>query len=272
MDPLAWKPHVGQEQVFMPDESKGYFEWVLATGFPDGRTQYGWGLHPQVVANSYTSIMHQMVDWEHHRQANDPKYDDRFLGSVVAASFPPPPNGMKWRLTDKPAPAIRGVATFNKQAQGLRRILGDHLTGRHTYSVSMDVTWNLEHAGYAVPLNGDKPEFDDSPEDFVQAGYEYVSPQKAPPALKAIFSKEENRVTKKYKGKDASILLAGLDGRVQFCGLACVRYGAEPTARMGRVAASASDPGLEGLAQLPGLMNQIIVQLALKPKVTQQSC
>ena len=266
---LVFKPFDGPTQEFTPDPSLAYIEFNIATAWPAGITIYGWGIHPNVLARSYASMFRKLLDYDHRREANDPKLDDRFLGHVVAVSFPStPPNGISWRVTDKPAPYIKGVAAIDKKAQGLRRILGEHLTGRHPWTVSLDADWILEDAGYAVKLEkGQNPEMSFSPPDFIEAGWEYYPPAQAPKELKDTFSVDKNRVTKKYKGREVNVLLGGLDGTIHFCGLALVKYGAEKTAGIRKVIAAApGNPVMTAMYELPILMNKVLAELVVKQK------
>ena len=72
-------------QVLQPDASTAYVEFFLSHAFPV-TTVDRTGLHPQVVANSYRTMLHKVFDLNHLMKSYDPAHNlrDRVLGTVVA--------------------------------------------------------------------------------------------------------------------------------------------------------------------------------------------
>ena len=242
----------GHREIFQPDGFKGYFPFTVATGFPSGRTAYGIGIHPQTVANHYRTLLHQHSDSDHKMKFNDPanpNAEDKILGAIVAVSFPRPPNGAEgWKITDQPAPAIKGVGVFWKNAAATMRAFSKHMMGNHRSSVSMDLFYGHEDSGFAI--KGGEGEFaETTPKEFSEAGYQYVPYAQAPKELRECFVQmkpkgEKSKTTggedvvKNYKGRQVTFLAGGSGaGMIAFAGLAVVRYGAEPTAALGHLLA-----------------------------------
>jgi hypothetical protein len=254
-----------KERTFTPNDTLGYFEFDFAFGFPVYNA-YQTGLHPQVIALSYPTIEDQYLNYEHRMEANmGPKVDDRIIGHVVAASFPQMPACGKWSITSEDkTPFVSGVASFYKKAQGLKRVLGEHITGRHTWSVSMEVDWIMETSGFAVErVTGEFKAT--TPADFTAQGWEYVPHDQAPPELRAVFSDKKNRVVAQYKGRRVVVLMGGLENPVHFAGLALVRYGAEPPARINRlIAAHPTHPLIAATVEAQELLKEATAYFAKK--------
>jgi len=228
---------------FVPDETKAYFQFTLSHGFPVA-TVYGTGIHPNVVALSHKSLIEQNINYEHqiaHYYAEPGKENhvrDAVIGSVVAVDFPSASAG-GFRINKDPTKTvgINGVGVLWKQMQRMKTLLGEHQTSRHHWTVSMEVQYLFSESGFAVHM-GKKAEFEGSPQDMIDAGYEYVSWKDAPEEMRATFSKKKNRRVAMYKGRNPVLLMGGLDKPVHYAGVAVVRYGAEPTADITRLAAS----------------------------------
>ena len=257
---IEWLDRDGRKLTFTPDETKVFFKFTMSHVFPVA-THYGTALHAPVVEKSYRSLLYQNLNYEHQMAAyyKEPgvpsKVEDRILGSVVAVEFPRSPTG-GWKLVPEvETPGITGVASFAKLATAINRVVGDHQTGRHTYTVSMEVQYPFDQAGFALKVGGKKREFDAStPTDFAQAGYEYVPFKDAPEMLVATFSKKRNRIVARYKGRECCLLMGGLEGQVHYCGMGLVKYGAEKTAAITRLAASGSPLIAEPFLSLPELL------------------
>jgi len=76
-------------QVLRADKSSAYVEFFLSHGFPV-TTIDGTGIHPQVVANSYRTMLHKVFDLNHLMKGYDPENNprDRILGTIVGVEFP----------------------------------------------------------------------------------------------------------------------------------------------------------------------------------------
>jgi hypothetical protein len=241
-------------EKFVPDSTKGFFTFKFSHAFPVA-TIYQTALHPNVIAKSYNSLKFQTLNYEHQIAAysKDGKdVRDRVIGSVVAVDFPRSPMG-GWKIDANAdnAPGISGVAVVYKQTQGMADLMGQHLTGRKSYTVSMEVFYPFQDAGFAVELskavstaNGPRPAgfadpaYDFTPSDMLASGYEYVPVAKAPGELVATFSTKKNRVVAAWKGRKCTVLMGGLNNPVHYAGAGVVRFGAERTAKIQRLAAS----------------------------------
>lgn len=236
-------------QTFIPDATNGYFKFRISNGFPVTLvgTREGQALHPNVIAKSYKTLEHQNINYEHQLASYGVASNDRVIGCVVAVDFPNPT--MNWTIGTDPdkAPGITGVGVLFKQTQGMARMMGQHMTGSKKYSVSQEVLWPFEEAGFALELNGKDPIKDFSPPDFLKAGYEYIPMEEAPEELRATYSKKRGRIVANWKGRKARVLLGGLSNPVHYAGMGVVGFGAEPQAEIQRLAASGGSP-LERLA------------------------
>lgn len=251
-----------------PNQTRGYLEFFLAHAFPVV-TAYRTGLHAGTVANSWESMWDQNFNYGHriaryHKGTEDEGRirDDAIIGCVVGVEFPKTPES-GWKLGSiEDAPGMRCVASLFKQAQRVDRILGEHMSGRHTWTVSMEVDYWLENSGVVlVPARGGdtgqsgsgtgqlaklpKSEAElieaNTPEDFKAKGVGYLPLLQAPDDLIKCFSAKEGMWTKPWFEYELVTLLGGLNGQVHFKGAGSVQYGAEPTAAIGQVLA-----GVEG--------------------------
>lgn len=271
-EPLNFIDGNGASHTFTPDKSKGFFQFDFCYGFPN-ETDTGLAVYHSIIGANYKELEDQYLSYEHQMGVYDPskKMDDRIIGHVVAVSFPRPRNG-GWKLSD-PQPNITGVAAFYKKSQGMRKIIGEHLTGRHEWTVSMEIDWVLEDSGFAVKRGTARdgkgtmsdPTFNTSPQDFLDAGWEYVPFDKAPADLVATFSPERNKVVKNYKGRKVTVLVGGIDKPVHYAGLGLVKYGGEKKAKINRLVASKENAGLGGaIRDLPRILQEAAARL-VKP-------
>jgi len=229
-------------QHFAPDAFRGYFKFQLSHAFPQGATVYQTALHPAVIAKSYRSLLNQNINYEHQIASyhSDKDVRDRVIGAVVAVDFPSQPAG-GWKLDlNATPPGITCVGVLFKQTQGMAKIMGEHSSSKRKYTVSMEVFYPLEEAGFAIELNGKDPKFDFSPPDFIKAGYEYVPYEEAPDELAATFSSKKSRIVLRYQGRKVYLMMGGLSNPVNYAGAGVVAFGAEPTAKILRMAASAN--------------------------------
>ena len=241
---LDFSDRSGTKHVFVPDETKGFFNFQLAKAFPFGATAHGTGLHPAVTERSFQSLHLQNLNFEHqlaeyHKVPGKTNtVRDRVIGGIAAVDYPSTPSG-GWKIAKDAAdaPCINAVATYWKLTQGMKSIIGEHMTSRHQWTVSMEVQYTLAESGFAVRLK-EKPKFAFTPDDMLAAGWEYVPFDKSPKELQECFSREKNRVTKRFQGREVFVLMGGIENRVHFAGVGLVRYGAEPTAKISRMTAN----------------------------------
>ena len=137
----------------VPDGTKAYLDYTIAHTWP-AITAYGTALHPGTVANSYRSMLHQVFNKAHLMKGHDTSKEkdqiprDHILGSIVGVEFPNEP-GYGWRL-GKDSPHIRAVAVVHKAAEGVPKILGEHMSGRHKWTVSMEVDYHVLESGFVI--------------------------------------------------------------------------------------------------------------------------
>lgn len=254
----------GQKQRFIPDSTKGFVKFEVANAFPNALV-YGTALHPNVLAKSYGTMLHQPFNMEHqlaayHKKPGMPNHvEDRILGSIHGVNFPDtPPMGWRVNADANAAPKITALASYSKLAKGMDEVLGNHSSGKHRYTVSMEVQYPFEQAGLAIargnraPLKGFEAT---TPEDMSAAGYDYTPIKDAPTDLvtvnaktghyeSSVFNKDKGRIDSNYKGRKVTLLMGGLDNPVHFAGVGLVKYGAESKAGIQRMLASADGPTL----------------------------
>ena len=71
------------------------------------------------------------------------------LGAIVRVEFAAPPMG-GWKIDAKGGPHLRVAAVIHKQAEGVPKLLGEHLSGRHKYAVSQEVLYSMLDSGFVV--------------------------------------------------------------------------------------------------------------------------
>jgi len=253
-------------QVFVPDAATAYIEFYMAHTFPVYLDQAAPGerpdfstLHPQVVANSYRSLVGKVFNLAHLMKAYDEKANprDRILGTVMAVEFPETPAG-GWRVQGDPclAPGIRAVAALHKNAEGVAVVLDTWAKGctpftETVWTVSMENESYIDSGGFLVSGGGDCAELADfvetTPEDFRSLGWVYVPVPLAPKALAACLRDDEYiGLRGDYRGRPTLFLNGGLDGKIFFYGVGLVPQGKESAARVGRIVAGGGMVDLSG--------------------------
>ena len=231
-------------RIYTPSETKGFIRFKMSHGFPVV-TLVGQAIHPNVVAKSFLSLKYENLNFEHQIIAYNPRTvsTEKIWGTVVDVHFPNEPGG-GWKInSDKTkSPFIEGIASFAKKARGADRVIGRHQTGRHKFSVSMELDYKLAECGVAVSLNGKKPTLtDDSPQDFLDAGWEYLPITQCSKDLFACIKKKGNSLVPvaDYKNRRVVVLVGGLDAPIRYTGVGIVEVGAEKEAEILQMAASA---------------------------------
>jgi len=254
-------------QRLVPDKTKAYVEFRAAHAFPVV-TAYNSAFHAGTVANSFSSMRHQVFNFRHQMQqyfknTDHPVQEDRILGSIVEVEFPRTPSG-GWRLTQREqTPSLRGVAVLHKRAKGVDRIIGQHQSGRVNWAVSVEVEYQLADSGIVLLPADDSKKLSEAqqellarhtPKDFAEAGYGYVPFLEASDDLLECYDPETagGMFTQLWQGRQPITLIGGLDGACHFYGLGLVEYGAEPTAHVSTILAedarlAALSHGLEKL-------------------------
>jgi hypothetical protein len=236
-------------QTFRADATKAYVSCKLAFGFPVVST-HGTTAHPAIVAKSYQSMLHQVLNVGHRMKMYDPKKIGRdfILGAVVAVDFPPAPFG-GWQIGElSETPGMSCVAVIHKSAEKAQPVIGEHLTGRRKWSVSLEMLWLPEHSGVAVHESDlatvARPKGNDAtPADFARMGYHYFSHEEDPELFNDVYKVARRGVSAKYKSAKVAVLCGGLEQGVHYSGIAMTPFGAEPTAGVQHMVAS--DPEAE---------------------------
>lgn len=129
---------------FVPDDYKAYIRFKICTAFPNmiGPEMHGryFGFHPQVLANSYKSLLHQQTNLGHMLKLYG-AYRDRIQGGIVGVSVGNMQRTAAWKITDsvETAPYLDCVAVIWKMAEGNKDLIGKHLSAREKTSVSIEV-------------------------------------------------------------------------------------------------------------------------------------
>jgi hypothetical protein len=141
---------------FKPDDYKAYFRFRIATALPKviGPEMNGnyFGIHPQVLANSYRSLLHQQTNLGHKLKAHG-AHRDRIVGTVVGVAI----GNMQRQTVQKMADTVEGaqyldvIAVVHKQAEGVKELLGKHLTSKEKTSVSIETKAPLATMGIFDP-------------------------------------------------------------------------------------------------------------------------
>ncbi len=275
--------------LLVADDYKAYVEFYLSHAFPVV-TIDGTAIYPQVVANSYRSMLGQVFDFNHMVKSYYPKSEgvqDRVYGSVVAVQFtgvgvPPsggpaepsvnatatgsfndrPPEGgtpTRWRVQPDraAAPGIRCVASLGKAIEGVIPILNSQLSGRRSWTVSMENSYWIEDGGFAIKRSGNAAADqrfqelhqiigeDSAWSDLAALGYDYIPWGDAPTALRGLFAldkaSQSTRITGDYLGRKIVYLIGGLNGTISYRGVGICELGKEKEARLGTLLASAGN-------------------------------
>lgn len=129
---------------FIPDDYKAYIRFRICTAFPNviGPEMHGrfFGFHPQVLANSYKSLLHQQTNLGHMLKIYG-AYRDRIQGGIVGVSVGNMQRTPAWKITDtvESAPYLDCIAVIWKMAEGNKELIGKHLSAREKTSVSIEV-------------------------------------------------------------------------------------------------------------------------------------
>jgi hypothetical protein len=257
-------------QRLEPDQTKAYVEFKLAHSWPS-RTVYGTSFHAGTVANSYVSMLHQVFNWGHKMRSYDTSKErkdiprDYMLGSIVAVEYPRmPPGGWSMQVGKDAAgnlqvPGIRAAAVIHKQAEKVPQTLGEHLGGRHTWTVSLEVGYSLLQSGFLVGERAKAKKAqetlmaDTTPNDIGAMGMGYVTVEEAPEELLNTLDLKKRSIVSTWEGLPVTLLKGGINGQVHFQGVGMVRYGAEREAEIQTLLATDPEkltedgPGDEGL-------------------------
>jgi hypothetical protein len=205
-------------------------------------------------------MQHQVFNLAHLMRAYDTSKErneisrDYILGSIVGVEYPNAPIG-GWKV-GREAPGIRAAAVIHKHAERVPKVLGEHLGGRHKWTVSMEVDYELLNSGFIVGerQNAKKKTAEllaeYTPDEFTNLGLGYVAMERAPEDLLDTYDFDKRRMKPQaaWQGMPVVLLKGGVNGQVHYRGVGLVRYGAEREAEIQQLLASDPD-ALEELDQ-----------------------
>jgi len=276
-------------QRLEPDESKAYIEMGISNAYPSV-SAYGTTLHPQTVANSFRSMQHQVLNWQHMMRANDRSKErdeirrDYILGSIVGVELATSQAGVQPATFKLGMPVhIRAAGVIHKNAEKVPGLLGEHLGGRHKWTVSMEINYDIIESGFLV-FRADQATkaqaalmAQTTTEEFQKLNLGYVPATEASEELLDTFNFEKREMRLAIEdgetpappsgrwGKLPVVLVkGGLNGRVHYQGVGLVRYGAEKEAMIAQLLAhdparleAALDEGQDGIAALTAYFKSV---------------
>lgn len=125
------------------DDSKAYVRFRICTAFPvvSGPEMHGrfFGFHPQVLVNSYRSLIDQQTNLGHMLKAYG-AYRDRIIGHVKGVQVGNIQRQTKQKIaeTTELAQYLDVIAVIFKQAEGVKDLLGNHTSAKQKTSVSIE--------------------------------------------------------------------------------------------------------------------------------------
>lgn len=225
-----------------PDDFKAYVRFRIATAFPNviGPEMHGryFGFHPQVLVNSYRSLLHQQINLGHMLKAYG-AYRDRIIGCAVGVAVGNLQRQPKQTIAAsvQAAQYLDVVTVIYKAAEGVKDLLGNHTSARQKQSVSIESGGPL--ADYSI--------YDPRDNSIIamQAAMEMY-----PDLIK--FHKEKGLQIGKVDGQQFALAPGGAEGSVQFKGVGVTPSPAERvTARIIDLKAASEDVCLAAAMCMP---------------------
>ncbi len=191
---------------------------------PESRSGAIFVLHPAVVARSFHRMQHKQMNMGHTLVSLGSK-EDRICGCVLGVVFPEEPDG-GWVIPDKPenAPEITAMAALHKQAKGVDKMLGGHLSGKIKMAVSMEFTFYRDQVGIYDPATRTVYDRGD-----------------IPPNLKSrVAEDKEGRLIllKTFHTPALQLAIGGVSGEIWYSGIGYTDRPAEASARVESFTAS----------------------------------
>lgn len=263
------------DQTFEADATKAYMRLKIAHAYTKGNrsvTAYGTAIHPGTLGNSYRSMLHQNLNYGHKIRSYDTSPErreiprDYSLGSIVGVDYPTPPT-LGWTIAVESDPHIDVVGVVHKQLEKVKEVFGEHLSGKHKWTGSIEMDYSFLQSGFMVGQT-DKAKkkqtelmAEHTPADFQSMGLGYVPVENAPDSLLDSYSFNTRRVTKAWEGLPVVLLKGGINGKTHFKGIGVVRHGAEREAEIQQILASDPDRleeiGEDGILAVQGYFSSI---------------
>lgn len=155
---------------YKPDNWKAYAEFRINHSMPvvagplvsGNYTTY----HPAVLGRSYESMLHQQMNLNHRVKSYAPQEiaRDRIVGAIVAVHYP---QGVRTVPKSKEdAIPITALCAIFKAAEGVPKMLGDHLSSRQEWSVSSECAFAISQIGLYLPSDGSLTPIMDATEEM----------------------------------------------------------------------------------------------------------
>ena len=214
-------------EVLEPDDTKAYVEYTCCACFPNviGPEMGGryFGIHQNVLGRSHQSLVHQHTNIGHLMASYGNTRRDHITGCVIATAMPRAGLGANIPEEGADAPRLRVMAVMFKQAQGVQKLLGQHLSGKQKWACSAEIGFRESELGIFDP--GDNSI---TPIDEVDAK-----------VAKALTRDQDDQLqVGQVGGRQLAFALGGTEHTCQFKGLANTPTPAEETAEINDIRAS----------------------------------
>lgn len=169
------------------------------------RNARGRAFTPKTLSNSFASAKDASVNLDHETKKSGGKAD-RFIGHIVASRFDPDgkylpeeasASDKKVWIPPKPIPML-ALAALNMRAEHVANMIEEHLSGKRKWHTSMECGHSMEEAS------------------FYYRG-EFIPVKDAESGMRECVEKLAVRM---FKGHELTLCLGGVDGHVDFWGMA----------------------------------------------------
>lgn len=169
------------------------------------RNARGRAFTPKTLSNSFASAKDSSVNLDHETKKSGGK-SDRFIGHIVASRFDPDgkylpeeagASDSKVWIPSQPIPML-ALAALNMRAEHVSSMIEEHLSGKRKWHTSMECGHNMEEAS------------------FYYRG-EFIPVKDAEAGMRECVEKLSVRM---FKGHELTLCLGGIDGLVDFWGMA----------------------------------------------------
>lgn len=243
--------HAGAHPVFgelVPDASKAYVTFRCCRALPNiigpemnGRT---FGFHPQVLANSYRSLVHQHTNFHHKMRSYQTASRDHVNGCVLAVAMRTSP-ARRFEIGEfEDAPDLLVMGVMFKAASGVPKMLGEHQASRQEWAVSCEAAYQWGEAGVYDPRERAVKLLDELAGTDLEAAVR-ISPQNG-----------EIKLRRLPDGTDLALAIGGREEACHFRGIAYTPAPAEKYARIEQINAQDQDYALVAASEpewYPGL-------------------
>lgn len=176
IDDLQQSVFAGQAEFsdLVPDESKAYVRLRLCHSLPnvigpEMKNGLVFAFHPRALARNYISLLHQQTNIGHRLRANGTAANDAINGCIIAVSYPEGwEDAEDLPETGASAPAIDVLAVMFKKANGVKGLLGEHLSARKKWSVSIETRLQYSECGVFDTRDGSLKNVDELDEGLVR--------------------------------------------------------------------------------------------------------